>query len=51
MAGVVEGFRWCILGGNLPNEYSYISFAMIITLFTLGLFYFKKVENKMADIV
>jgi len=51
MAGVVEGFRWSILGGNLPNEYSYISFSVTIILFILGLFYFKKVEEIMADIV
>ena len=35
MAGVVEGFRWSILGGDSPNEYSYISFGMIIILFTI----------------
>tara|TARA_B100001287_G_scaffold72444_1_gene60087 strand:- start:20900 stop:21730 length:831 start_codon:yes stop_codon:yes gene_type:complete len=51
MAGAVEGFRWSILGGSSPNEYCYISFLMVLILFTLGLFYFKKVENKMADIV
>ncbi|HHZ64470.1 MAG TPA: ABC transporter permease [Flavobacteriales bacterium] len=51
MAGVVEGFRWSILGGAPPSDYAYISYAMIFVLFTLGLFYFKKVEETMADIV
>lgn len=51
MAGVVEGFRWSLIGGVPPNEYAYISFAVILILFISGLFYFKKVERIMADIV
>lgn len=51
MAGVVEGFRWSILGGALPSDYAYISFALIIVLFVSALFYFRKVERVMADIV
>ena len=51
MAGLVEGFRWSIIGGAPPNEFAYISFIVTIILFTLGLFYFKKVEEVMADIV
>ena len=51
MAGVVEGFRWSILGGDPPSEYSCISFALIAVLFVSALFYFRKVERVMADIV
>ncbi len=51
MAGVVEGFRWSILGGTALNSFSYISFIIIIILFISSLFYFKKLENVMADIV
>jgi len=51
MAGIVEGFRWSILGGSPPNIYSYISFSVIILLFVSGLYYFKRVEKVMADIV
>jgi len=51
MAGVVEGFRWSILGGAPPHEYAYISFAVVVVLFISGLYYFKKVESVMADIV
>lgn len=51
MAGVVEGFRWCILGGEAPNVYAYFSFAVVLLLFISGLFYFKRVEKVMADIV
>jgi lipopolysaccharide transport system permease protein len=51
MAGVVEGFRWSLLGGQAPSQYAYISFALIVVLFISALFYFRKVERVMADIV
>lgn len=51
IAGVVEGFRWSILGGNPPGMFSYISFAVVFLLFISSLFYFKKVERSIADIV
>lgn len=51
MAGIVEGFRWSILGGNPPVSYAYISFLVVLLLFVSGLYYFKRVEKVMADIV
>lgn len=51
MAGIVEGFRWSILGGSPPSPYAYISFCIIIIMFLSGLLYFQKVERVMADIV
>jgi len=51
MVGVVQGFRWSILGGDFPGDMMYISFAMVILLFVSGMFYFKKIEDKMADFV
>jgi lipopolysaccharide transport system permease protein len=51
MAGVVEGFRWSILGGTPPSNFAYISFALTGILFISALFYFRKVERVMADIV
>ncbi|MFT5617392.1 MAG: lipopolysaccharide transport system permease protein [Arenicella sp.] len=51
MAGVVEGFRWSLIGGNPPSELAYVSFAVIFIIFVSGLFYFRKVEKVMADIV
>lgn len=51
MAGIVEGFRWSILGGAPPATYAYISFGMVLLLFVTGLMYFKRVEKVMADIV
>lgn len=51
MAGIVEGFRWSILGGSPPVVYAYISFSVILVLFVSGLYYFKRMEKIMADVV
>lgn len=51
MAGIVEGFRWSILGGEMANEYVWLSFSLVIVLFITALIYFKRVERIMADIV
>jgi lipopolysaccharide transport system permease protein len=51
MAGVVEGFRFSILGGQQISQYAWLSFLIILLLFITGIAYFKKVERVMADIV
>lgn len=51
MAGVVEGFRWSLLGGPPPVQYAWISFLMMGIILILGLIWFRKTERTMADIV
>lgn len=51
MTGIVEGFRWSIFGGKVPDPYMYISFGTVIILLIGGLYYFKQVEDQMADYV
>ncbi len=51
MAGIVEGFRWSVFGYGSLHDASLISFAMVLVLFVAGLYYFKRVERVMADIV
>ncbi len=51
MAGVIQGFRWSIFGGEAPSNMMYVSFAMILFIFITGLLYFRKVEDEMADYV
>lgn len=51
MAGVVEGFRWSILGGDPPHTFAYVSYLIAFIMFFAGLFYFKRVERTMADIL
>lgn len=51
MAGVVEGFRWSLLGTAAPDPLAWLSFGFTMLLFLSGLFYFRQVERIMADIV
>jgi len=51
MAGIVEGFRWAVLGTNPPNSLSTLSLGITLILLLGGLFYFKSVERTMADLV
>lgn len=51
MAGVVQGFRWSMFGGDAPGPLMYVSILMILVIFVSGLFYFRKVEGDMADYV
>ena len=52
MAGVIDGFRWAVLGRGLPHYNVYllsmgISFAVMLS----GLWYFRRVERYFADLV
>jgi lipopolysaccharide transport system permease protein len=50
MAGVVEGFRWALLGhGQAPGLMTGISALIAILLFFSGLAYFKRMERSFAD--
>jgi lipopolysaccharide transport system permease protein len=51
MAGVIQGFRWSVFGADPPDAYFYISMVVILVLFVSSLYYFRKVEDVMADIV
>src|ERR1035441_4420472 len=52
MAGVVEGFRWALLGksGN-PGALLWVSIAAVVLLLIGGLYYFRRTEATFADIV
>ncbi len=53
MVGVIDGFRWCILGGNTPFYFErfLVSCAISIFLLIIGLWYFRKMEKTFADII
>jgi lipopolysaccharide transport system permease protein len=52
MTGVVEGFRWALLGsGQAPGMMTVISTAVAIVLLISGMFYFKRMERLFADMV
>ncbi len=51
MVGIIDGFRWCIIGQNisiyLPGFI--ISIGLTILLLILGIIYFRKTEKTFAD--
>jgi lipopolysaccharide transport system permease protein len=52
MAGVVQGFRWAILGvGEPPSGLIIISILMALFLLISGMLYFKRMERTFADVV
>jgi lipopolysaccharide transport system permease protein len=52
MVGVIEGFRWALLGkAALPGREIFISTAVALLLLLGGLFYFRRAERHFADIV
>ena len=52
MVGVVEGFRWALLGTNTaPGPIIFISSLTSLLLLVSGAFYFRRMERTFADIV
>ncbi|MBO1050742.1 Teichoic acid translocation permease protein TagG [Dolichospermum sp. UHCC 0315A] len=53
MVGVIDGFRWAILGGNsqlyLPGFI--LSMALVVLLLVSGIWYFRKMERTFADVI
>lgn len=52
MAGVVDGFRWSVLGNTPPNLELYgISLGISIALAAGGILYFRRFELTFADVI
>jgi lipopolysaccharide transport system permease protein len=52
MAGVVNGFRWALLGTNTgPGTEMWISVTISILILISGLFYFRNMEKTFADTI
>ena len=51
MAGAIEGFRWCLFGSSSFSLYFLYSFVTTIFLLITGLIYFRKMEDKLIDIL
>lgn len=52
MAGVVNGFRWALLGvGNGPDAALWVSVGISILILITGLFYFRNMEKTFADTI
>ena len=52
MAAIIDGVRWSLLGSPLPEfQYLWYSAGVTFALLISGIYYFRKVESVMADII
>ena len=51
MTGVIQGFRWALVGGERPDILFLLSLLMIIFTLFFGFRYFWKTEDSFADVV
>jgi lipopolysaccharide transport system permease protein len=53
MVGVIDGFRWAILGGSRSFDWPSFLLSLDLTLafLFLGIVYFRKTERAFADVI
>jgi lipopolysaccharide transport system permease protein len=53
LVGIIDGFRWSILGGRMPLEPQSIALSVAVTasLALLGVWYFRRMERSFADVI
>lgn len=53
VVGVIDGFRWCILGGEAPFDLRTLGLSIAVTIFFLwlGIRQFRKMEKSFADLI
>ncbi|MBN1122988.1 MAG: ABC transporter permease [Anaerolineae bacterium] len=52
MTGVIEGFRWALLGTNTPpGPITLVSAGVVVLLIISGMMYFRRMEDSFADII
>jgi lipopolysaccharide transport system permease protein len=53
MVGVIDGFRWAILGDAFPVYWPglMLSASLTLLMFIGGLFYFRNMERSFADVI
>jgi lipopolysaccharide transport system permease protein len=53
MVGVIDGFRWAILGGDTRLYWPgfLLSLALVFVILATGIFYFRKTEKTFADVI
>jgi lipopolysaccharide transport system permease protein len=52
MVGVIEGFRWALLGKAAPDiQTMLIPMAIVLAVLVGGFYYFKRMEKMFADII
>ncbi len=53
VVGIVDGFRWCLLGSNLPPYWPGVGLSVLTSSLFLvsGIWYFRRTERTFADLV
>lgn len=53
LVGIIDGFRWCILGSSQPIFFPTLCLSMVMTAVILatGVLYFRNVERTFADVI
>jgi lipopolysaccharide transport system permease protein len=52
MVGVIEGFRWALIGREAPDlSAMMVSLAVVLTLLLTGVVYFRRMESSFADVI
>lgn len=53
LVGIIDGFRWSLLGGRIPLEPQILSISVAVTIsfLVLGVWYFRRMERSFADVI
>jgi lipopolysaccharide transport system permease protein len=51
VAGLLEGFRWAVLGAPWPGAWLVLSLSVTVVLLVSGVLYFQRVERRFADVI
>ena len=51
MTGVLEGFRWALIGGPMPGQTILVSATASFLVLATSLVYFKRTEQTFADVI
>ena len=51
MVGVIDGFRWVLLGTKSTEAMILVSIGVVVVLLVGGLFYFKRMDQYFAELV
>jgi lipopolysaccharide transport system permease protein len=53
MVGVIDGFRWAIIGGDVQLFWPgfWLSLLLVAVLLVTGILYFRRMERTFADVI
>ncbi len=51
MTGVLNGFRWALMGGPMPDQTILVSVAASLLVLATSLVYFRRTEQTFADVI